>query len=83
MPRFLLFFEPILLVVGYALTTKLRLPAVADAIDEAQYQAGLRGRGCITGEDLHTALMYYRIPSEGALRQLFSSHTKDLVFAGR
>jgi hypothetical protein len=61
------------MVVGYALTCKMRLPAVADTIQEARYQARLNRRGHLTAIDIHKALLEYRIPSDRGLQMGFAS----------
>jgi hypothetical protein len=59
------------LVVGYALTCKMQLPAVSDAITEARYQARKNERSQIAAADIRTALLDYQIPSDEALQQAF------------
>jgi hypothetical protein len=59
------------MIVGYALTCKMRLPAVSDTIQEARYQACKNGRSQIVATDIRTALLDYRIPSDEALQQAF------------
>ena len=59
------------MTVGYALTCKMRLPAVAATIEEARYQARKAGRSCIAAADLRTALLDYQIPSDEAMQQTF------------
>ena len=61
------------MVVGYALTCKMRLPAVANTIDEARYQARRHGRSQILATDIRTALLDYQIPSDDALQQTFEA----------
>ena len=60
------------MIVGYALTGKMSLPAVADSIQEARYQARKNGRSHIAAEDIQKALLEYQIPSDGALQQAFN-----------
>jgi len=60
------------MVVGYGLTCKMRLPAVADTIEEARYQARQSGRSVVAGVDIQKALLHYRIPTDGALQQAFA-----------
>src|SRR6266700_4188953 len=43
------------MVVGYALTCKMRLPAVAGTIEEARYQARKAGRPRVVATDIRTA----------------------------
>jgi hypothetical protein len=50
-------------VVGYALTCKMRLPAIVKTVDEARYQARKAGRSCIMATDIRTAIFEYQIPS--------------------
>lgn len=64
------------MVVGYALTSKLRLPAVADTVGETQYQARLNQDGQISARDIQRALFGYRIPSDGALQRAFAPRPK-------
>jgi LonB protease-like protein len=59
------------MIVGYALTCKMRLPGVSDTIQEARYQARKNGRSVITATDIRSALLDYRIPSDEALQQAF------------
>ena len=57
--------------VGYALTCKLRLPAVADLAAEARLVARDNGRTGVTGRDLKRALLWRQLPSDQALREAF------------
>src|SRR5229473_1487416 len=50
------------MVVGYALTCKMRLPAVTDTIREARHQARKHGRSVIAARDIRAALLDYQIP---------------------
>ncbi len=59
------------IVVGYALTCKMRLPAVVNTIEEARYQARRNGRSNVRATDIRTALLDYQIPSDEALQQAF------------
>jgi hypothetical protein len=59
------------MVVGYALTCKMRLPAVAATIEEARYQARKAGRSHVVATDIRAALLDYQIPSDEALQQAF------------
>jgi hypothetical protein len=59
------------MVVGYALTCKMRLPAVAATIEEARYQARKAGRSSVVATDIRTALLDYQIPSDEALQNAF------------
>jgi len=59
------------LIVGYALTCKLRLPAVANTIEEARYQARKQSRTRLLATDIRAALLNYQIPSDAALQQAF------------
>jgi hypothetical protein len=61
------------MVVGYALTCKMRLPAVAATIEEARYQARQAGRSHVVATDIRAALLDYQIPSDEALQQAFQS----------
>jgi energy-coupling factor transporter ATP-binding protein EcfA2 len=61
------------MVVGYALTSKMRLAAVADTITETRYQARRHGRSQILASDIRTALLDYQIPSDEALQSAFQS----------
>jgi hypothetical protein len=63
------------IVVGYALTCKMRLPAVADTVEEARYQARKHGRSHVLATDIRTALLDYQIPSDEALQQAFEKPT--------
>ena len=69
------------MVVGYALTAKLRLPAVADTIEEARHQARRGEREQICAKDIQKALLEYRIPSDGALRQAFQQRPMGATIA--
>jgi AAA domain len=64
------------LVVGYALTCKMPLPAVSDTIEEARYQAWRNGRNHIAAGDLRSALLDFRIPSDTALQRAFERPEK-------
>jgi AAA domain len=64
------------LVVGYALTCKMPLPAVSDTVEEARYQARKNGRTNITAGDLRNALLDFRIPSDAALQRAFEKPDK-------
>ena len=59
------------MVVGYALTCKMRLPAVVASVEEARYQARKAGRSHIVATDIRTALLDYQIPSDEAMQQVF------------
>jgi hypothetical protein len=61
------------MIVGYALTCKMRLPAVAATVEEARYQARKAGRSNIIATDIRTAVLEYQIPSDEALRNAFQS----------
>ena len=64
------------LIVGYALTCKMPLPAVSDTIEEARYQARMNGRVNIAAGDLRNALLNFRIPSDAALQRAFERPEK-------
>ncbi len=66
------------MIVGYALTSKMRLPAVAATVEEARYQARKNGRSYIVATDIRTALLDYQIPSDEALRNAFQSDQPSL-----
>src|SRR5713226_7268505 len=59
------------MVVGYALTCKMRLPAIAATVEEARYQARKAGRSHFVATDIRTALLDYQIPSDEALQSAF------------
>lgn len=59
------------IVVGYALTCKMRLPAVDAMVEEARYQARKAERSHIVAMDIRTALLDYQIPSDEAMQQAF------------
>ena len=63
--------DVIKVVVGYALTCKMRLPAVSNTIEEARYQARKHGRSRVLATDIRAALFDYQIPSDEALQQAF------------
>ena len=63
--------DVIKIVVGYALTCKMRLPAVANTVEEARYQARRHGRSHVVATDVRTALLDYQIPSDEALQNAF------------
>lgn len=67
------------LVVGYALTCKMPLPAISDAIEEARHQARKSGRTQIVAGDLRNALLDFRIPSDTALQRAFEIPKKGRV----
>ena len=51
----------------------MRFPALADPIHEARSQARLNHRCQIVARDIQRALLDYRIPSDGALQQIFQA----------
>ena len=59
------------MIVGYALTCKMPLPAVAKAVEEARYHALKQNRSQILAADIQAALFDYQIPSDEALRDAF------------
>jgi hypothetical protein len=61
------------IVVGYALTCKMRLPAVAATVEEARFQARKNGRSRVVATDIRSALFDYQIPSDEALQSAFQS----------
>jgi hypothetical protein len=61
--------EFVKMLIGYALTCKMRLPAVVGSVEEARYQARKAGRSHIVATDIRTALLDYQIPSDEAIRQ--------------
>ena len=63
-------------IVGYALTCKLRLPAVANTVEEARYQARKHSRSRLLATDIRGALLNYQIPSDAALQQAFEMQGK-------
>jgi hypothetical protein len=63
-------------IVGYALTCKLRLPAVANTVEEARYQARKHNRSRLLATDIQAALLDYQIPSDAALQQAFETRGK-------
>ena len=67
------------LVVGYALTCKMPLPAVSDTIEEARYQARRKGRTQLAGSDLRNAVMDFRIPSDAALERVFGNRARSTI----
>ncbi|HEU5246947.1 MAG TPA: AAA family ATPase [Candidatus Udaeobacter sp.] len=69
------------MVVGYALTCKMRLPAVAGTIEEARYQARKIGRPHVVATDIRTALLDYQIPSDQALQNAIQSDEASLRLA--
>ena len=64
-------------VVGYALTCKMRLPTVTATVDEARCQARKAGRTHIVAADIRTALLDYQVPSDGALQQAFEASNRQ------
>jgi hypothetical protein len=69
------------MVVGYAPTCKMRLPAVAGTIEEARHQARKAGRPHVVATDIRTALLDYQIPSDEALQNAFQSDQPSLRLA--
>ncbi len=63
-------------VVGYALTCKMRLPAIAATVEEARYQACKAGRSHLVATDIRTAVLDYQIPSDEALQHAFEASNK-------
>jgi AAA domain-containing protein len=59
------------MVVGYALTCKMRLAAIAATVEEARYQARKSGRERVIATDIRTALLDYQIPSDEAMQNAF------------
>jgi hypothetical protein len=70
-------------VVRYGLTCKMRLPALADTIEEARYRARQSGRSNVAGVDIQKALLEYRIPTDGALQQAFARRPRREVLIGQ
>ena len=66
--------EFVKMIVGYALTCRLRLPAVADTIEEARFQARNHRRSQVNAADIHSALFDHKIPSSAAMHQAFQGH---------
>jgi hypothetical protein len=66
------------MIVGYALTCKMRLPAVAATVEEARFQARKAGRSQVVATDIRTALLDYQIPSDEALQNAFQSDQPSL-----
>ncbi len=62
------------MVVGYALTCKMRLPAIAATVEEARYQARKASRSHLVATDIRTALLDYQIPSDEALQSAFQTN---------
>jgi hypothetical protein len=50
------------------------LPAVANTVEEARYQAQKHGRSNVLATDIRTALLDYQIPSDEALHTAFQSN---------
>jgi hypothetical protein len=69
------------MVVGYALTCKMRLPAIVATAEEARYQARKSGRDRIIATDIRTALLDYQIPSDEALQNAFQSEQPSVKSA--
>jgi len=61
-------------VVGYALTCKMRLPTVVKTVEEARYQARKLGRSYIIATDIRTAILEYQIPSNEAFQNVTQSN---------
>ena len=59
------------MIVGYALTCKMRLPAVAATVEEARFQARENGRSEVIATDIRSALFDHQIASDEALQQTF------------
>jgi hypothetical protein len=64
------------MVVGYALTCKMRLPAITNTVEEARYQARRHGRSQILATDIRAAILDYQIPSDEAVRESFQPNEK-------
>jgi hypothetical protein len=58
-------------IVGYALSSKLHMPAVIDVIDEARLLAQRDGRTQITFADVERAVLDYCAPSAAAMISTF------------
>ena len=61
------------MIVVYALTCKMRLPAVAATVEEGRYQARKNGRSYIVATDIRDALLDYQIPSNEAMQHAFET----------
>lgn len=59
--------------MGYALTCKMRLPAVAATVEEARSEARKNGRSQVVATDIRDALLNYQIPSDEAMQQAFDA----------
>jgi ABC-type dipeptide/oligopeptide/nickel transport system ATPase component len=59
------------LIVGYALTSRLPMAAVRDAIDESRDLARKAKRDMVTFEDVRAALYDHQIPSDAAMKTAF------------
>ncbi len=59
------------LVVGYGLTSKMRLPAITSLIEESRLEARDHGRAAVIATDVHNAMMQYQIPSDQAMQYAF------------
>jgi hypothetical protein len=52
----------------------MRLPAIANTVEEARYQARRHGRSHIVVTDIRDAILNYQIPSDEALQNAFQSN---------
>jgi hypothetical protein len=59
-------------IAGYALSSKLHMPAVVDAADEAKLLIQREGRQRVTFEDVERVIRDYCAPSAAAMVQTFS-----------
>ena len=68
--------DVIKMVVGYALTCKMQLAAVANTVEEARYQARKHDGSHVLATDIRAALFDFQIPSDEALQQAFQPTEK-------
>ncbi len=59
------------MVVGYGITSKMRLPTVSSLIEKARIQARSNGRSAIVATDIQDAMMKDQIPSDQAMQYAF------------
>ena len=66
------------MVVGYGMTSKMRLPAICSLVEEARLQARKNGRSTVAATDLRDAMLQYQIPSDQAMQFAFADPNQKL-----
>lgn len=69
--------DAVQIVVGYALTSRLPMAAVRDAIDESRVVAREAGRISLCADDVQKAILGEQIPSDAAMKTAFEFQGKQ------